>query len=260
MAASTPLRVTFARLCRDTRITLDVTQQELADAAGVSRASIASIESGRANPSIDVVERIAEALGLELELLGRPPIVLNSPRQHDLVHARCSGHVDRRFSGQSWPTCREVTIGRGRTRGWIDLLAFDPRRRLLVIVEIKTWIDDLGAIERQLDWYLREAPTVARELGWRPIRTIGWVLALASDEVDDAIRRNRVALSRSFPGRAASMRELLAGDGSSAATRGIALIDPRSRRRDWLMPSRVDGRRSVAPYRDYADALRLMSG
>lgn len=121
---------------------LDITQQELADAVGVSRPYIASVESGRANPSLDVVERIAGALGLQLELRGQAPVTFNSPRQRDLVHARCSGYVDRRLAGAGWLTRREVTIVRGRMRGWIDLLAFDPRRRILLVVEIKTWLDD----------------------------------------------------------------------------------------------------------------------
>jgi hypothetical protein len=41
--------------------------------------------------------------------------------------------------------------------------------------------------------------------------------------------------------------------------RGLALIDPTSRRRDWLLPSRSDGRRTRAPYMDYADAARRLA-
>jgi hypothetical protein len=40
--------------------------------------------------------------------------------------------------------------------------------------------------------------------------------------------------------------------------RGLALIDPRSRRRDWLIPTRVDGRRTVLPYQDLARAASLL--
>jgi transcriptional regulator with XRE-family HTH domain len=256
---STPLRTTFARLCREARTMLDVTQLELAGAVGVSRAYIASIETGRADPSIDVVERIGSALGLELQLVGRPPAVIDGPRQRDLIHARCAGYVDRRFRGLAWQTHREVTIARGRTRGWIDLLAYDPRRRILLVVEIKTWIDDLGAIERQLDWYLLEAPTIASRFGWRPVRTIGWVLALATADVDESIRRNRDVIDDAFPARARELNALLLGGDVVDIRRGIALIDPRSRRRAWLISSRVDGRRSLAPYRDTGQARLVMS-
>ena len=237
---------------------LDITQCELAEAVGLSRPYIASIESGRSNPSFDVVERIAAALGLELELLGHPPVTFNSPRQRDLVHARCSGYVDRRLTELGWVTRREVTIVRGRMRGWIDLLAYDPRRQILFVIEVKTWLDDLGAIERQLGWYTREAPSVARGLGFRPVRTMGWLLILATTETDDAIRRNRDAIDRRFGIRAVEMRSLANG-GSGTTGDGIALIDPRRRRRVWLMPTVADGRRIKAPYADYADAVRAMS-
>jgi putative transcriptional regulator len=259
MAGTSMLRVTFARLCRDTRTMLDITQRELALAVGVSRPYIAAIESGTANPSLETVERIGSSLGLDLQLVMRPPTVINGPTQRDALHARCSGYVDRRLRGAGWATQREVTIMRGRTRGWVDLLAYDPRRRILLVVEIKTWIDDLGAIERQLDWYIREGPEIARELGWRPMRTIGWVFALAAADVDDAVRRNRDVVDRAFPARARDMREALDADDGGNATRAIALVDPTNRRRDWIIPTRLDGRRSMAPYRDARDALAKMS-
>jgi hypothetical protein len=40
--------------------------------------------------------------------------------------------------------------------------------------------------------------------------------------------------------------------------RGLALCDPASRRREWLIRTRLDGRRSELPYRDYADAARRL--
>jgi DNA-binding XRE family transcriptional regulator len=259
MAPSAGVRITFARLCRETRLMLDISQRELADTVGVSRPTIASIESGRANPSLDLVSRVADALGLELDLIGRPPLMVSGPWQRDIVHARCSGYVDRRLSALGWQTRRETTVVGGRYRGWIDILAFDPRRRILLVVEIKTWLEDLGAVERQLDWYVREAPTLVPGAGIRPIQTVGWLLTLASTQVDDAIRRNRDALRAGFPDRAIDMRALLAGDEAPVRSRGLALIDPRSRRREWLIPSRADGRRSAAPYADYAAAARTMS-
>lgn len=254
------LRRSFAALCRDTRIGLDVTQQQLADAAGVTRGYIAMVEGGRANPSLALVERIGAALGLEIRLVGQPPIITGRERQRDLVHTRCSGYVGRRLRKASLAVAREVELVHGRVHGWIDLLAFDPRTGTLVIVEIKTRVDDLGALERQLGWYERRAFHVARELGWEPRRLSAWLLLLASDEVDAALRDNREALRTAFPMRAPDMLASL--DGSSALSgRGLALIDPTSRRQGWLMRGRIDGRRTIAPFRDYADAAaRFTSG
>jgi DNA-binding XRE family transcriptional regulator len=235
---------------------LDITQQTLADAVGVSRAHIAAIETGRANPSLDLVVRVADRLGVEIDLVTRQPLVIARP-QNDLVHARCSGYVDRRLRHAGWDVRREIEVVHGRSHGWIDLLAFDPRTGTLLIIEVKTRFDDLGAIERQLGWYERSADSLAREFGWRPRRLAGWLLALASDEVDASIRANSVALGAGFPIRAFEMSGVVGGEVLPAASsRGVALIDPSSRRREWLLKSRYDGRRSAAPYRDYADAAR----
>jgi transcriptional regulator with XRE-family HTH domain len=56
----TPLRMSFARLSRDTRIALDVTQREVAAAVGISRSHLAGIEIGRVDPSLDLVWAIAD--------------------------------------------------------------------------------------------------------------------------------------------------------------------------------------------------------
>lgn len=235
---------------------LDITQQTLANAVGVSRAHIAAIESGRCNPSLDLVGRIGDTLGLELDLVARLPMVI-AGRQRDIVHTRCSGYIDRHFRRAGWVTKREVEVVHGRSHGWIDLLAFDPRTGTLVIIEIKTRLDDLGAIERQLGWYERYARDTGLSLGWRPRRVLSWLVMLASDEVEAALRADREALEIGFPMRAAAMGRVVSGESAATSVgRGLALIDPSSRRQEWLIRSRIDGRRAVLPYRDYADAAR----
>jgi transcriptional regulator with XRE-family HTH domain len=255
-----PIHVTFARLCRDTRTRLRLTQQQLADMVGVSRGHIANLERGHANPPLALVERIANALDIEIELVMRAPVIIGNGRQRDLVHARCSAYSDRRLRGLGWITAREVEIVHGRSHGWIDILAFDPRTGTLLVVEIKTRLDDLGAIERQLGWYERSAFEVAGRIGWRPRRVVGWLLVLASDEVENVLRTNRELMERAFPVRARAMARSLEGGDVPNSGRGLALIDPASKRQGWLLGSRVDGRRSPARYTDYADAARRLAG
>jgi transcriptional regulator with XRE-family HTH domain len=235
---------------------LDLTQQQVADRVGVSRSYIAKIERGIADPKISMVERIAEAVGLELAFDIRPPIFPTGRAVRDAVHARCSAYADRRLRTLGWQTAREVEVVHGRSHGWIDLLAFDPLNGTVLIIEIKTRIDDLGGLERQVSWYERMAWQAARQQGWRPRRVVTLVLALASDEVDSAVRTHRDVFGLSFPIRTKQILELLGDPSIQINGRGIALIDPASRRRDWLLRTSVDGRRSRLPYRDYADAVR----
>jgi transcriptional regulator with XRE-family HTH domain len=246
----------FGRACLVTRLGLDVSREDLARSVGVTPSYIGRIERGAANPTVRLIEAIAEALGLDLAFTIRSPVFPAGPHVRDAVHARCSAYADRRLRARGWATAREVEIVHGRSHGWLDLLAFDSRTGTLMIIEIKTRIDDLGALERQLGWYERMAWQAAGRFGWRPRRIVSCVLALASDEVEQVVRAHRELLALAFPVRARLISEAF-GDAASWPTgRGFALIDPSSRRSTWLIRTVLDGRRSRLPYLDYADAAR----
>lgn len=252
-----------ASMVTDNRRRLGWSKADLGRRTGMSAQMVGAVEAAGANPSLRVLVALLDGLGLDVELVarGQPVVLTATPRQRDAAHAVCSGHAQRRIETlEGWDLRREVRIDSGRYHGWIDLLAFHAESGTLVIIEIKTSIDDLGGIERNMDWYVREAPSVASRLGWDARVILPWLLVLATDEVEARLRANRVVVDAAFPVRAPAMTAILA-DPASAATvdagrRGLALIDPRSRRRSWLIRSRIDGRRSNAPYRDYTDFLR----
>ena len=57
---------------RELRIKKELTQEVLSGLAGIPRSHLAMIESGRINPKIDTLWKIAEALGMKLsELVGQ---------------------------------------------------------------------------------------------------------------------------------------------------------------------------------------------
>jgi len=58
----------LARDLRNLREKMNVSQQELAELVGTGQPSIARLESGRTTPKLDVVARIAHALGYELAI------------------------------------------------------------------------------------------------------------------------------------------------------------------------------------------------
>lgn len=45
-----------------------LTQQELATAAGITKANVCRVEEGKYSVGIDVLDKIADALGVSLEL------------------------------------------------------------------------------------------------------------------------------------------------------------------------------------------------
>lgn len=58
-----PARRVLAANLRRLRLARDLSQDELADSAGVRQALVSAIEVGTANPTLDSLERIAIALG-----------------------------------------------------------------------------------------------------------------------------------------------------------------------------------------------------
>lgn len=60
--------IDYSQIIKARRKQLGVTQDELADVAGVSLSFIKKIEQGRTNPSISVLHNIVEALGMEIKI------------------------------------------------------------------------------------------------------------------------------------------------------------------------------------------------
>lgn len=53
---------------RNRRKALKITQPDLAELAGISVNSLYKIERGEANPTLELIEKIAEVLGLDVKL------------------------------------------------------------------------------------------------------------------------------------------------------------------------------------------------
>ena len=58
----------IGKIIRQRRKSLKVPQPDLAELAGISVNSLYKIERGEANPTLDMIEKIAEVLGLEVKL------------------------------------------------------------------------------------------------------------------------------------------------------------------------------------------------
>lgn len=58
----------LSAIIKERRGTLGISQLDLAEMSGVGIATVKSIECGKANPSIQTVEKVLEVLGLELSL------------------------------------------------------------------------------------------------------------------------------------------------------------------------------------------------
>ena len=66
---SLPLRRQFGNRVRELRQASGVTQEEFADKCGFARTYMSRIETGGANPSIDAIKVLADALGVNMSRL-----------------------------------------------------------------------------------------------------------------------------------------------------------------------------------------------
>ena len=56
------------RAVADARISLNLTQKELAERSGINQADISKIENGTRNPSLNLLKRLAAAMGMTLRI------------------------------------------------------------------------------------------------------------------------------------------------------------------------------------------------
>jgi len=231
-------------------------QTRLAAESGVPQTVISSIERAtHANPPLETVGRLCTALDAELIVEIRPARLVGKSDQRDPAHAACVAATRRILERAGWTTASEVEIVTGRAHGFVDLIAFDAVTKRLLVIEVKTEIRDVGGLERQTGWYLREAWAAAKRLEWKPLSVSGVVVCLATAAVDAVVIANRDELAAAFPIRGRAVRAVVLG-GATIDKRGLVLLDPLRRGTAGLMTLAVDGRRTPAPYRDYAAFLR----
>lgn len=251
-------RETVGTAIASIRDVLGWTQGELAGRVGQTQGWISRVENGRFEDlTFTTAERLLGAMGARLVVSVDAPYLGDRQRQRDPAHSRMSAHVATRLARDGWKVATEIEVGGDRSRGWIDILAYHPATGMLLVIELKTEIRDLGAIQRSLGWYEREAWQAARRLGWRPRQIIGCLLLLATEANDIRSAANRDVLDVEFRWRAPDLSAIIAGDiPPGGSSRCVAMVDPRSRRRTWVRPLRLDGRRARSPYQDYADFMR----
>lgn len=99
--------------------------------------------------------------------------------------------VARLLREAGWEVMPEATFAVGGERGSVDILAWHPATRTLLVVEVKTVVPDLQVMFVALDRKVRLAPQIARRFGWTPL-AVGSVLVLP----EDSTARRRIAAHR----------------------------------------------------------------
>ena len=219
---------------RMVRIRREWRQSDVASRARISASVIARHERGMVN-SLAMLDRHAAALDLRLDirLLGRTGQVA---RLADEEHAAIVDVLADWLRRSGLQVEAEASFSEWGERGRIDLLAYDPRTRTVVIVEVKTLLLDLQELLGSLNVRERLVPAIARRRGWAIDRRIT-ALAVAGTASNRKIVRAHAALFESF-----AVRRL--GQGALATDRRVLVwvTSQRTARRTW-----VAGRERVRP-------------
>ena len=200
----------LGRIFRTVRVHLGLTQRELAARCGVSQSRVSRAERGLADtmPLTDL-ERIARALDIRLAIdawwRGG-----DLPRLLDSAHARIVEYVVGRLRALSWVILVEYTFNHFGERGSVDIVAWHPGRRALLLIEVKSRFSDLQEMLATFARKLRIVPPILSTAnGWRPIVIGRLIVAPSSTANREVVAAHANTFEVSYPGRAREVQAWL---------------------------------------------------
>jgi transcriptional regulator with XRE-family HTH domain len=186
------------RLLRQRR---GMTQADLGARAGVSKSTMSRIERGHLDSlSVRAIRAVASELDIRVDVVprwrsGDLDRLLN--RRHSALH-----ELVARWFGEfvpAWVLAPEVSFSIYGERGVIDILAWHPGRRALLIIELKTDIVDVNDLVGSADRRRRLARTIAAERGWDPATVSVWIVVAPSRTNERRIAAHSAMLRAAFP-------------------------------------------------------------
>ena len=186
-------------------------QIDLAKRARVSPSLVGRIERGGASGiSIGRLRRVASALGARIDTYVRwegadLPRLLDA--RHSAMHEAVAGLLS---SLDGWQFEPEVSFSVYGERGVIDVLAWHPGRRMLLVVELKTEVVEVGQLLGKMDQRRRLAADFARRtFGWDATAVSTWVVIADGRTNRRTVAAHRAVLRSKFPSDGRSMRRWL---------------------------------------------------
>lgn len=215
--------VRFGNTVRSVRIRRGLRQDDLSALTRVPRGKIAAIEHGH----LDSVQ-----LGSLRRVCGELEIRV------DLVPRWRGGDLDRMLSGRhaqlaesvvqalrrdspDWHVIPEVSFSKWGERGVIDLLAWHPGRRALLVIELKTELVDVGEMLGTMNRKRRLAWSIAADRGWDVAAVSGWIILAAGRTNERRVAMFHATLRTAYPDDGRRMRGWLRDPQGSVAALSI---------------------------------------
>jgi transcriptional regulator with XRE-family HTH domain len=196
------LRASIGRQVQEQREEATVTRTQLAIAARIDPAYLWKIETGRANPSLEVLVALAGNVGSDLSVRLFPTA---APRLHDRFQAPMVDELIRRVE-RRWVPQPEVPVP--AAHGVIDLVLREQGYGIVLACECQSELRRLELSLRRL----AEKETALRELT-ASNREISSLLVLRSTRATRRLANlYQATLAAAFPARAADAVAALTGD------------------------------------------------
>jgi transcriptional regulator with XRE-family HTH domain len=221
-------------------------QTDLSRRAHVSPTIVARIERGEsASVPLGKVRRLASSLGARLETFVRWDGA-DLPRLLDRRHAAMHDAVAGMFSAlEGWVTEPEVSFSIYGERGIIDILAWHPGRRMLLVIELKTEVVEVGMLLAKMDQRRRLAANVAELRGWDAVAVSTWVVIADGRTNRRVVAAHRAVLRQKFPMDGRGIRRWLRDPRERIDALGfLPKHHAMTLRRDLAPVKRVSARRS----------------
>jgi transcriptional regulator with XRE-family HTH domain len=195
------------RLLRAIRQHRQLRQSDLAATTGVSQSVISRLERGRfGSVGLDMIRRVAVELDVSIAISANWRGG-QGDRLLDRAHAAIVDRVIETLRGLDWEVTPEFSFNHFGDRGSVDVLAWHPQRRILLIIEVKATLTDLQDLLVSLSRKLRVVPDVARQqLGWDAAHVARIVVVAGTAANRSVVTRHAATFDASFPARS---REVL---------------------------------------------------
>jgi transcriptional regulator with XRE-family HTH domain len=202
--------VAIGRLVGVIRRRLGLRQADVAARAEVSQQLVSLLEAGGLGRlSLGAARGILRAMGAELVVTVRWRGA-EVDRVRDEMHAAVVAAVAALLEAEGWLTAAEVSYSEFGERGSIDLLAFHPVTRILLVVEVKSEIASVEETLRRHDAKVRLAPKIARErLGWAAVGTCRLLAVSDTRTARRRVDRHEGVFGRAYPVRGWAARNWL---------------------------------------------------
>ena len=126
--------------------------------------------------------------------------------RHAGMHESMAGLLG---SLDGWQFEPEVSFSIYGERGLIDILAWHPGRRMLLVIELKTEIVEVSGLLGSMDQRRRLAAGIVRRFGWDPVAVSTWVVIAESRTNRRALAAHASVLRAKFPADGRRIRRWL---------------------------------------------------